>query len=307
MAGTINTGNISRSLELGIHKHFGQAYETHEKQYDKIFDIRSSNRAFEIDQQFEGFGLASVKPQGAGIEYDAQQEGISPKYIADTIAKGFIVTMEALNDQQYDLFGKGARGLAYSINQTKETRCANVINRAFNSSFIMTDGDGLELLSTVHVNGPSDSTTFSNELATPAALSEATLEELLIQINEATDPRGLKIALQGTRLIVPPKLMYEACRITDSVLQNDTANNAVNALKYKGSLKDGYTVNNYLSSQTAWFVKTNCPEGLTHFEREAVMFGRDRDFGTMNVRFQGYERYSQGWSDARGLYGSAGV
>lgn len=307
MAGVIATGNISRLLQEGVKNVFGQAYQSHVTQYDKLFDGEDSRKAFEQDQQFEGFGLAPVKLEGAGVAYDSQQEGFSPKFKNLTYAKGFIVTKEAMDDNLYGLFTKRARALAFSMQQTKENVGANVYNRGFNPAYLMEGGDGVELFSTAHINGPSDSTTFSNELAVPAALSEASLEDILIQINEATDPRGLRIALSGQRLIVPPKLGFEAERILNSVLQNDTANNAINAMKSQGMLPGGHMVNNYLTSDTAWFVKTNAPDGIKCFKRQSVMFDQDMDFGTSNARFKADERYSFGWSDPRGVYGSAGA
>ena len=307
MAGVITTGNISRLLQDGIKNVFGQAYEAHPTQWNMLFDEETSTKAFEQDQQFEGFGLAPVKQEGAGVAYDSQQEGFAPKFQNLTYAKGFIVTKEAMDDNLYHLFDRRARALAFSMQQTKENVGANIYNRGFNSAFLMTGGDGVELFSTAHVNGPSDSTTFSNELATPAALSEASLEDLLIQISEATDPRGLRIALKGQELIVPPKLGFEAERILKSVLQNDTANNAINAVRSKGMLPGGYMVNNYLTSATAWFIKTNAPDGMKYYTRQAVSFDEDMDFGTSNARFKADERYSFGWSDPRGAYGSAGI
>ena len=307
MVGVITTGNISRLLQEGVKNVFGQAYNKHETQWDKLFDTEQSRKAFEQDQQFEGFGLAPVKQEGAGVAYDSQQEGFSPKFQNLTYAKGFIVTKEAIDDNLYNLFNLRARALAFSMQQTKENVAANVYNRGFNSAFLMSGGDGVELFSTAHINGPSDPTTFSNELATPAALSEASLEDLLIQINEATDPRGLRIALRGQRLIVPPKLGFEAERILRSTLQNDTANNAINAIRSTGMLPGGSTINNYLTSDTAWFIKTDAPDGIKHFNRQSVAFDQDMDFGTSNARFKADERYSFGWSDPRGAYGSAGV
>lgn len=307
MSGVITTGNISRLLQEGVKNVFGQAYESHATQWMMLFNEESSKKAFEQDQQFEGFGLAPVKNEGAGVAYDSQQEGFSPKFQNLTYAKGFIVTKEAMADNLYQLFSRRARALAFSMQQTKENVGANIYNRGFNSAFLMTGGDGVELFSTAHINGPSDPTTFSNELATPAALSEASLEDLLIQINEATDPRGLRIALRGERLIVPPKLGFEAERILNSTLQNDTGNNAINAVRATGMLPAGHMVNNYLTSNTAWFIKTNAPDGMKYFTRQAVDFDQDMDFGTSNARFKADERYSFGWSDARGSYGSAGV
>lgn len=307
MSGVITTGNISRLLQEGVKNVFGQAYESHSRQWDMLFNTEQSKKAFEQDQQFEAFGLAPVKNEGAGVAYDSQQEGFSPKFQNLTYAKGFIVTKEAMADNLYNLFTRRARALAFSMQQTKENVGANVYNRGFNSAFLMQGGDGVELFSTAHINGPSDSTTFSNELATPAALSEASLEDLLIQINEATDPRGLRIALRGERLIVPPKLGFEAERILNSVLQNDTGNNAINAVRSTGMLPSGHMVNNYLTSNTAWFIKTNAPDGMKAISRQEVDFDQDMDFGTSNARFKADERYSFGWSDPRGAYGSAGV
>ena len=307
MTGVITTGNISRLLVEGVKSVFGQAYDQHGKQWDMLYDQEQSRKAFEQDQQFEGFGLAPVKLEGAGVAYDSQQEGFSPKFQNLTYAKGFIVTKEAMDDNLYNLFDRRARALAFSMQQTKENVGANVYNRGFNNAFLMPGGDGVELFSTAHVNGPSDGTTFSNTLAVPAALSEASLEDMLIQINEATDPRGLRIALKGQRLIVPPKLSFEACRILKSVLQNDTSNNAINAVREKGVLPGGYVENNYLTSDSAWFIKTNAPDGMKAMSRQEVAFDQDMDFGTSNARFKADERYSFGWSDPRGAYGSAGV
>lgn len=307
MAGVITTGNISRLLQEGVKNVFGQAYESHAVQWNMLFDTEQSRKAFEQDQQFEGFGLAPVKQEGAGVAYDSQQEGFAPKFPNLTYAKGFIVTKEAIADNLYNLFDRRARALAFSMQQTKENVGANVYNRGFNSAFLMEGGDGEPLFSDAHINGPSDPTTFSNQLATPAALTETSLEQLLIQINEATDPRGLRIALRGERLIVPPKLGFEAERILNSNLQNDTGNNAINAVRSTGMLPGGHMVNNYLTSDTAWFIKTNSPDGMKYFTRQEVDFDQDMDFGTSNARFKADERYSFGWTDPRGAYGSAGV
>jgi hypothetical protein len=304
---TITTGNVARLLQDGLESVFGQEYEAHEKQYNKIFSEFTSKKAFEQDQQFEGFSLASMKPQGDSISYDTQTEGISPKYPAVTYGKGFIVTEEALEDELYGVFNKRSRGLAFSMAQTKEVVGANVINNGFDSSFTMTSGDGLELFSASHVNGPSDSTTHSNILAVAADLTEATLEDMLIQINEATDPRGLRIALQGMCLLVAPANMYNAERILASPLQNDTSNNAINAVRGRNSLKDGFYVNNYFTDDDAWFIKTNAPDGMKCFNRRPAKFEQDMDFGTSNMRFKATERYSFGWSDDRGIYGTPGA
>lgn len=304
--GTITTGNAPRLLEEGVKSVFGQAYESHDTQWDKLFDSNTSTRNFEIDVQWEGLGLAPVKEEGDGIAYDSQRQGFTPKYPNITYGKGIIATEEMIEDNLYDLFGRKARSMAFSMQQTKENVGANVYNRGFNSAFLMTDGDGVELFSTAHSNGPSGGT-YSNKLAVDAPLTEASLEDLLIQINQATDPRGLNISIQGMRLIVPPELGPEAVRILESVLQNDTGNNAVNAVKAMGLLPDGFMVNNYLSSSTAWFIKTNSPDGMKYYTRRAVKFEQDNDFGTSNMRFKATERYSFGWTDPRGAYGTTGV
>ena len=303
----IGTGNSPRLLEEGVKRVFGQAYANHNEQYSHLFNQETSRKAFETDVQWEGFGLAPEKLQGEGTAMDSQQEGYHPKYPNLTYSLGFIVTKEEMADNLYNLFPKRSKALAFSIRQTMENVGANVYNRAFNSAFLMDGGDGVELLSTAHVRGPSDSTVFSNELAVAAALSEASLEALLIQINQAADARGNKIAIQGQSLIVPPSLCFEAERILKSSLRVDTANNDLNAIKSKGLLPGGSVVNNYLTSNTAWFIKTNCPYGMTHNVRQAVEFEQDNDFGTSNAMFKASYRDAFGWTDPRGLFGSAGI
>lgn len=304
--GTITTGNIPRLLQDGINKVFGNTYDEHPKEFDKIFDTHSSAKAFELDAQLEGYGLAPQKDEGDEVAFDSVSQGFTPKYPALTYAKGFIITKEALADELYGQFTKRARQLAFSMAQTKEVVAANVVNRGFNSSFLMTDGDGLELFSTAHINGPSGGT-FSNKLGVDANLSEAALEDLLIVIGNATDPRGLQIALQGMRLIVPVALQFEAQRILGSVLQNDTGNNATNAVRDMNSLRDGFTVNHYLTDTNAWFIKTNSPDGMKYFTRQAVEFGEDNAFTSGNARMKADERYSFGWTDPRGIYGTSGA
>jgi len=304
---TITTGNVARLLQEGLNSVFGNKYEEHEKQYPKIFSIGDSKKAFEVDQQFEGFRIASVKPEGDSISYDTQTEGYTPKYLNLTYANGFIVTEEAIEDELYGVFKQKAGSLAFSMNQAKEVVGANVLNNAFDTAYTMSGGDGLNLCSTSHIKGPTDGGTYSNRLAVDADLTESSLEDMLVQINSATDARGNRIALQGIRLIVAPANMFNAERIVMSTLQNDTANNAINAVKSMGSLKEGFVCNNYLTDDDAWFIKTNAPDGLKFFQRRAAKFEQDMDFGTSNMRFKATERYSFGWSDARGIYGSSGA
>ena len=306
MSGTITTGNFPRLLQEGLNKVFGNTYDEHATEWDKIFDSTESRKNFEVDAQLEGMGLAPEKPEGDEISFDSFRQGFTPKYKHLTYGKGFIVTKEALADELYGQLMQKARMLAFSMSQTKETVAANILNRGFNSAFTMVDGDGLELFSTAHINGPSGGT-FSNKLTVDADLTEASLEDLLIVIGNATDPRGLQIKIKGTRLVVPVALQFEAQRILGSVLQNDTGNNATNAVVDMNSIRDGFTVNNYLTDTDAWFIKTDAPEGMKYFTRQSVEFGQDNAFTSGNARMKADERYSYGWSDPRGMYGSAGA
>lgn len=302
----IATGNIPRLLQEGINKVFGNTYDEHAIEYDKIFDTNTSTKNFEVDQQLEGFGLAPEKDQGDEIAFDTVTQGFSPKYPALTYAKGFIMSKEALADELYGQFTQRASMLAFSMTQTKEIIGANVINNGFDSNFTMVDGDGLELFSTVHVNGPSGGT-FSNELAVAANLSEASLEDMLINIGNSQDPRGLQIKLIGTRLIVPVALQFEATRILKSVLQNDTSDNAISAIRDMNAIRDGFAVNHYLTDTNAWGVKTNSPNGLKYHTRQAVEFGDDNAFTSGNARMKADERYSFGWTDPRGMHFTPGA
>lgn len=304
MSGTIARGNAPRLLQDGVKRVFGQAYNEHATEYPMIFDQDSSRKAFELDVQFEGFGLASVKDEGGDIAFDTQRQGFTPTYPHITYGKGFVVTKEALQDELYDQFSKRARGLAFSMTQTKEIIGANVLNNGFDGAFVMGGGDGEALFSESHINGPTDGGLFANMLATAADLSEASLEDLLIVIGQATDPRGLRIAIQGTKLIIPIQEQFEAQRILGSVLQNDTANNATNALRDMNAIRDGFAVNHYLTDTANWFIKTNAPDGMKYYTRQEVEFGEDNAFTSGNIRFKADERYSFGWTDPRGIYGS---
>ncbi len=304
MAGTIARGNAPRLLQDGVKRVFGQAYAEHPTEYTTIFDTDSSRKAFELDVQFEGFGLASVKNEGGDIAFDTQRQGFTPTYPHITYGKGFVVTKEALQDELYDQFSKRARGLAFSMTQTKEIIGSNVLNNGFDGNFVMGGGDGQPLFSESHINGPTDGSLYANMLATAADLSEASLEDLLIVIGQATDPRGLRIAIQGTKLIIPIQEQFEAQRILGSVLQNDTANNATNALRDMNAIRDGFAVNHYLTDEANWFIKTNAPDGMKYYTRQEVEFGEDNAFTTGNIRFKADERYSFGWTDPRGIYGS---
>ena len=303
----ITTGAHPKALWPGVHDWFGASYMEHKEEYPDLFDFDTSNKKYEEDVEQTGFGLAPVKNEGASISYDSENQGITERYTNVAYALGYICTWEELKDNLYEKVSKArARKLAFSMRQTKETVCANVYNRAVNTAF--TFGDGQVLLSTAH---PSLAGSQSNKLATAADLSEAALEDLLIQIAQAKNSRGLQIAVRGTKLIVPVNEMFEAARILKSELRVDTANNDINALKNMGMLPQGYVVNHYLTDTDAWFIRTDCPNGMMFFDREngrgAPAFDKDNDFDTKNAKAAAYMRFSVGNTDWRGVYGSEGA
>lgn len=302
MAGTITTGSHPKALWPGIDRWFGMKYRSFPTQYTDIFEVRRSSKKYEENVETTGFGLAQVKPEGGAITYDSHEQGYTKRYTHVVYGLGYIVTQEEMEDNLYrEVSMARSEGLAFSMRTTKEIVAANVLNRAFNSSY--TGGDGKELLATDH---PTLSGTFSNELATPADLSEAALEDLLIQIRQTKNARDLQISITGRKLIVPPNLMFDAERILMSTLQPGTANNDINAMRSSGMLREGYVVNDYLTDEDAWFVRTDCPVGMVMYERRALQFGQDNDFDTSNAKAKATERYSVGWTDPRGMFGSAG-
>src|SRR5215469_992936 len=299
----ISTGQHPKALWPGIKAWWGRSYTEHKEEYPELFDKETSDKSYEEDVEISSFGLAPVKPQGGAINYDTETQGQVNRYTHVAYALGYIVTFEELRDDLYEVVSKRrARMLAFSFRQTKENVAANVYNRAFSSSF--TGGDGVSLINTAH---PTLVGNQSNQLTTAADISEAAIENLVIQIMQAQNARGLRISLMPQRLIVPVQVWFEANRVLKSVLQNDTANNAINVLKATNVFPQGISLNHYLTSATAWFIRTNAPEGLKYYERDAVMFDQDNDFDTKNAKAASYERYSFGWSDWRGLFGTAGV
>jgi len=304
--GVITTGNVPRLLQDGLDNVFGQTYDNHPIEYDKIYSINTGTKNFQLDQQMEGLGLAAFKDEGDDIEFDSAQQGFTPRYVHLTAAKGFIMTMEAMQDERYGVFKKRAQLLAFGQTQLKEITGANVLNNGFDSGFTMPGGDGLELFSSVHINGPSGGT-FANELPVAADFAEAALEDLLIIISKATDPRGLRIALMPERLVGPSDLAFEFQRVMGSVLQNDTANNATNAVRDLNAIPGGHTINHYLTNTKAWFITTNSPEGMKYYTRMAIKFEEDNAFTSGNAREKAVQRYSFGFSDPRGIYGSEGT
>lgn len=299
----ITSGAHPKALWPGINAWFGRKYNEHSPEYKDLFDMDTSDKSYEEDVQVKGFGLAPVKSEGGGISYDSEVQGYVKRYTNVAYALGYIVTHEELKDGLYETVSKRrAEALAFSMRQTKENVAANVYNRAFNSSY--TGGDATEMISTSH---PSSSGNQSNHLTTAADLSEAALEDLIIQIMGATNDKGLKISLMPRCLLVPRQEWFNANRILKSTLQNDSANNATNVLKATNALPEGIKVNHYFNDADAWFVRTNAPNGLKFFTREAMSFAQDNDFDTKNAKAAAYERYTCGWTDWRAIFGSPGA
>ena len=298
----ITTGSFAKALWPGVNTWYGDEYNKHKTEWTDLVDTHSSERAYEEDVGVSGFGLASTKAEGASISYDTEQQGFTTRYTPVVYAKGFIVTREAFEDDQYGVVGKRkAKGLAFGMQQSKETVVANVYNRHATAGF--TGGDGVVLGSSAHVNvagGTWDNTT-------TAALSEASLEQAHLDVGDWTDDRGLKIAVLLNSLIIPTELEFEANRILKSQYQVNTAENQINALYFLNKLPGGIKINHYLTSATAWFLKTNAPDGLKLFQRAAMRFDMDNDFDTENAKFKAIERYSVGWTDPRCVYTSTGA
>lgn len=303
MAGVITTGNHPAALWPGVKAWFGRTYDEHKEEFSQIFTTSGSTKSYEDVVEVTGFGLAPVKDQGSGTSYDSETQGDTSRLTHVAYSLGYIVTREERDDNQYEVVStRRSKALAFSMRQTKENIAANILNRAFDSNY--TGPDGVELLSTAHVtkNG-----TQSNHLTAAADISEESIESLTIQIMQALNSRGLKISLMPDCLIVPPQLWYKANRIVKSALQSGSANNDMNVLKSTNVFPGGIKMNHYLSDPDAFFIKTNVPEGLVHYNRVGIEFTQDNDFDTENAKAKAYERYIFGWNDFRGLYGSPGV
>lgn len=300
---TINSGNFAKALWPGVNAWYGKSYNEFDVEFEKLFTKYSSSRAFEEDVGLSSFGLAIAKAEGAPIQYDSERQGFTTRFQHAVYALGFIITREIMEDDQYDVVGqKKAQGLAYSIRQTKEVLGTNVYNRAFNTAY--TGGDGKPLLSASHPNVAGG--TWSNLIGTAADLSEAALEQAVIDIAGYTNDRGLKIAVRPTKLIIPYQLQFEAARILKSTGRVDTPNNDINALNSMGMFRD-VIVNHYLTDSDAWFIGTDVPHGMKYWERRADEFAMDNDFDTENAKFKASFRASWGWTDPKALYGSAGA
>ncbi len=299
----INRAQLVKELEPGLNALFGLEYSKYQDEWKGIFDTESSDRAFEEEVMLSGFGNAATKAEGAGFAYDTAQEVYTSRYNHETIALGFALTEEAMEDNLYDkLSSRYTKALARSMSHTKNVKGADVLNNAFNSSY--SGGDGTELIGTHTL---LDGSTIANEPSVAADLNETSLEAALIDISKFTDERGLKIAVKGQSLCVPSDLIFVAERVLGSSGRTATADNDLNAIKSTGVLPGGVSVNHYLTDVDAWFIKTDSPNGLKHFNRVSMKTGMEGDFETGNVRYKARERYSFGWSDFRAVYGSPGA
>ena len=299
----ISRNQLVKELEPGLNALFGLEYDRYENQHTEIFDTENSDRAFEEEVMLSGFGSAQVKPEGSSVNYDDATETFTARYTHETLALAFSITEEAVEDNLYDkISSRYTKALARSMSNAKQVKGANILNRAFNSSY--TGGDGLELCSTAHVTLGGN---VKNELSTAADLNETSLEQALIDIAGMTDDRGLKISLNGTKMIIPVNLQFTAERLMKSSQRVATADNDINAVKSMGMIPQGYVVNNFLTDTDAWFIKTDAPNGMKHFQRTPVSTKMEGDFDTGNVRYKARERYSFGWSDWRGIFGSPGA
>jgi hypothetical protein len=282
---------------------FGLEYARYGEEHKEIFDTETSERSFEEETKLSGFSAAPVKNEGSAIAYDNGQEVFTARYTHETIALGFSLTEEAIEDNLYDsLSARYTKALARAMSYTKQTKAASVLNNGFSASYL--GGDGKPLFSTTHpqVSGGVN----SNTPATQTDLNETSLEAAVIQIAAWSDERGLLIAAKPRKLVVPPNLMFVATRLLETELRVGTADNDINAIKNNGSIPEGYTVNHFLTDTNAWFLTTDVPNGLKHFVRTPMSTGMDGDFDTGNVRYKARERYSFGWSDPLGMFGSSG-
>jgi hypothetical protein len=301
----ITRAQLVKELEPGLNALFGMEYNRYENEHAEIFSVESSDRAFEEEVMLTGFGAAPIKSEGAGVSYDSAQESFTARYTHETVALAFALTEEAIEDNLYDrLSARYTKALARSMAHTKQVKAASVLNNAF-SAGVYAGGDGVALCATNHPTalGP----TFSNEPTVPADLNETSLEQGIIDIAAFTDERGLKVAVSARKLVVPKELQFTAERLMKSTLRTATADNDINAIKSMGLIPDGYVVNHYLTETEAWFLLTDAPNGLKMFQRSPVKTAFEGDFDTGNVRYKARERYSFGWSDPRGIYGSPGA
>jgi hypothetical protein len=299
----ISRMQLVKELEPGLNALFGLEYDRYENQDKEIFDTESSDRAFEEEVMLGGFANAAVKPEGQGIVYDDAQETYTARYTNETVALAFALTEEAVEDNLYDkLSTRYTKALARSMANTKQVKAANILNNAF--AVANPGGDGVPLNSAAH---PTLSANQTNTLAVAADLNETSLEQMLIDIANMQDERGMRIALRGMKMIIPVNLQFIAERLMKSAGRPGTADNDINATKNMGMVPEGYVVNNFLTDTDAWWIKTDAPNGLKHFNRAPIRTAMEGDFDTGNVRYKARERYSYGWSDWRGIFGTPGA
>ncbi len=299
----ISRAQLLKELLPGLNALFGLEYARYGEEHKEIYETETSERSFEEETKLSGFSAAPVKNEGAAIAYDNAQETWSTRYTHETIALGFSITEEAIEDNLYDsLSARYTKGLARAMAYTKQVKAASVLNNGFSGSY--PGGDGVALFSTAHplVSGGTN----SNTPATQVDLNETSLEASVIQIAAWTDERGLLIAAKPKKLVIPPALMFVAKRLLDTELRVSTADNDINAIKQMGAIPEGYTVNHFLTDSNAWFLCTDVPNGMKHFVRTPLSNSMDGDFDTGNVRYKARERYSFGWSDPLGMFGSSG-
>ena len=299
----ISRAQLVKELEPGLNALFGMEYDRYDQEHTEIFETESSDRAFEEEVMLSGFGNASTKSEGAGVQFDQANEVYTSRYTMETIALAFALTEEAMEDNLYDQLGaRYTRALARSMSHTKQVKAAAVLNNAFDSGFA--GGDGKELCATDHPLGGGG--TFRNEPSTAADLNETSLENALIDISQFVDERNMIVALRGMKLIVPPALQFVADRLLESTLRVGTSDNDLNAIKNRGMIPDGYTINHFLTDTDAFFLKTDAPNGFKYFERIPLSTSMEADFDTGNMRYKARERYSFGFSDPRCVFGSQG-
>jgi len=301
----ISRNQLVKELEPGLNALFGLEYKQYENQSAEIYTTESSDRAFEEEVMLSGFASASVKPEGSGVTYDNAQETFTARYTNETISLAFAITEEAIEDNLYDrLASRYTKALARSMSQTKQVKGAAPLNNGLPSLSSFTSGDGSQLFATSHVTIAG---TVSNTLATQADLNETSLEQALIDIAAMTDERGLKIAAKGVKMIVPPAGQFTAERLFKSQGRVGTADNDINAVKSLGMVAQGYRVNNFLTDTDSWYITTDVPNGMKHFNRAPLTTKMEGDFDTGNVRYKARERYVFGVSDPRGIFGVEGA
>ena len=303
----ISRAQLAKELEPGLNSLFGLSYDEYDREYEDIFSIEDSNRAFEEEVLITGFGSAPTKSEGQAVSFDNASESYSARYTHDTVALAFALTQEAIEDNLYDSLGKRyTKALAKSMANTKEVKGADILNNAFSSSF--TGGDGVSLINTAHPLSGGGSA--ANRATSMADLNETSLEDALIDISGFTDDRGLTISVQASKMIVPSELVFVAERILNSALRSGTSDNDLNAVRSTGVLPGGYSVNHYLTDPDAFFILTSVTDqgdGLKMFQRSGMETSMEPDFATGNIRYKARERYSFGFSDWRGIYGSQGA